>query len=496
MLLPKVLLAAACFGVATLSAAAEPQALHRHRDYVLGTSFDLVVMAESEAIADRAESAILAEINRLNSVLSNYDGGSEISQLNTKPEAHVSPDLMRVLSACESFRERSGDAVSCRIGEVIAIWNAAEKEGVIPDRANLRLISGQAKRVDVILDDASKTVMRPEPVVFRTDALAKGYIIDKALEAGRKAAPGASGILVNIGGDQRAWGQGPHDGKWRTGISSFSSNAGPGTGVAPVLAFANGALATSGTGPRDLVIGTEHFGHIISPADGWPVAGKLRASVYAEDAMTADALATALMVMNISDGVAMIETLDNTEASITAEDGRVYNTSGWTALEDTVAATGSGDAAPPWPDGYQLTVDLEIPDLKVARYERPYVAAWIADTDRNLIRILMLSGDEPRWMEENYYWYRRFGRNAGSLVDAMSGPTRKPGVYTLVWDGLNDDGSPVPPGDYVLHVEAAREHGDHQHDSIDLALSAGAFTKEIPPGAELGTVRVRFGGSQ
>ncbi len=489
MLFPKTLFAAACLGAVTLTAVAEQKAYNRHRDHVLGTSFDLVVMAEKEKVADQAEAAALEEITRLNALLSNYDPDSEVSQLNTKPAAKVSADLMRVLTICESFRERSIDAVSCRIGEAISIWNAAEKQDAIPDRANLRLVSGQAKRVEVDLDQVKETVTRPEPVVFRTDALAKGYIIDMALEAARKVAPGAKGILLNIGGDQRAWGQGPHDGKWRTGISSFSATAAPG----PVLSFAAGALATSGTGPRDRIIDGQHFGHIISPVDGWPVSGKLRVSVYAKDAMTADALATALMVMNISDAISMIEGMEGVEASVVADDGRIYSSSGWTVLEDTAPGAPSDGAVPVWPEGYQLTIDLEIPDLKVAKYERPYIAAWIADADRNLIRILMLSGDESRWMEENYYWFRRFGRKAGSLVDAMSGPTRRPGVYTLVWDGRDDDGNAVPPGDYILHVEAAREHGDHQHESLDLPLSTGAFTKDIPAGAELGKVQIRFG---
>ncbi|MEZ5986095.1 MAG: DUF2271 domain-containing protein [Hyphomonas sp.] len=490
MLFPKALLAVVLSGGTALAAAAEVKTYNRHRDHVLGTSFDLVVVAESEVDADQAEAAMLEEIARLNALLSNYDVSSEISRLNTKPEAKVSEELMQVLSTCEAFREQSNDAISCRIGEVVSIWNAAEKNDESPDRANLRLVSGQAKRVDVVLNKAAGTVLRPEPVVFRTDALAKGYIIDKALEAGRKAVPEARGMLLNIGGDLRAWGGGPHDGEWRTGINNFSGSV---ASAGSVLSFSEGALATSGTGPRDRIIGGEHFGHIISPADGWPTAGKLRASVYATDAMTADALATALMVMNISDAISMIEGMDGVEASVTADDGRVYSSSGWAALEHSGTAPGTGRAKPAWSGGYQLTIDLEIPEIKAAKYERPYVAAWIADADRNLIRILMLAGDKPRWMEENYYWFRRFGRKAGSLVDAMSGPTRRPGVYTLVWDGLDDDGNAVPPGDYILHVEAAREHGEHQHESLDLPLAAGAFTQDIPAGAELGTVHVRFG---
>jgi len=477
-------------GLAALSATAEPSVYNRHRDHVLGTSLNLVVVAGTEAEADRAEAAVLGEIERLSAILSTYDPGSEVSKLNAASKVKVSPDLVRVLTSCESFRQSSGNAMSCRIGKALTIWDKAEKQGKVPDRADLRLVSGQAGRADVAIDPASGSVTRPEAVQFRIDALAKGYIIDKALRAGRDAAPGADGLLLNIGGDQLAWGRGPHNGKWRTGISTFSADA-AGIGV-PVLAYSAGALATSGPGPRDRVIDGQHFGHIVSPADGWPVSGKQRASVYARDAMTADALATALMVMDISDGIALAEGLKGVEALIRADDGRTYQTSGWQALQEPAAKLAAAKA-PPWPKGYSLAVDLEIPDLRVAKYERPYVAAWIADTDGKLVRILMLAGDEPRWMEENYYWFRRFGRKAGSLVDAMSGPTRRPGRYTLVWDGLDHDGNAAGPGTHILHVEAAREHGEHQHESIELEFGTGAFTKAAEPGAELGRIAVRFG---
>ena len=477
-----------CLG--TASAFADSSVYHRHNDYILGTSFDLVVVADSEQVADKAEAAMLDEINRLSGILSTYDPGSEISRLNSEGRTTVSSELSSVLQRCESFRQETSNALSCRIGKVLALWREAEDKGVAPDRSALRLAAGQARRADVVI--GADAVSRPDAVRFTVDALAKGYIIDQALAAGRAATPSATGLLLNIGGDQLVWGKGPHDGVWRTGISSFSAKE---TSGKAILSYSAGALATSGTGPRDRVIAGERYGHIISPADGWPVAGKQRASVYAPDAVTADAMATALMVMDISDGLAFVEGLKGVEASILAEDGRIYETSGWEELKLS-APQFSAKANAAWPDGYKLVVDLEIPDLDVPKYERPYVAAWIADPKRNLIRILMLAGDEPRWMEENYYWFHRFGRKAGSLVDAMSGPTRRPGSYTLVWDGLTDDGKAVPPGSYILHVEAAREHGDHQHESLEFELPGDAFSKSVPAGAELGTISVSFGKPQ
>lgn len=461
------------------SASAEP--FRRHHDHVLGTSFDLVVVAERAETADAVEAAILEEIDRLSPILNTYDPASEISRLNATGAAEVSPELIQVISACEAFREQTGDGLSCRIGAIVAAWNAAEETGTPPSRIDMRLLAGQIRRAEIVIDESHIT--RPDSIVFDTNSLAKGYIIDAALEAARAAVPEADGILLDIGGDLKAWGEAPHADGWTVGIEIPAGETS--------LSVAGGAIATSGRGPRDRMIGGQAYGHILSPYNGWAVTGAMSASVHAGDAMTADALATALMAMPLDRGLALVERLEGVEASIIAEDGRAYSSTGWANLI-VGDMSETAQEAPAWPPGYTFTVDLEIPEFDIAGYERPYIAVWLADHDRTLVRILMLAGDDSRWMEENYFWYRRFGRKAGSLVNALSGPTRRPGEYTLDWDGLDHDGAPVPPGDYVLHLEAAREHGGHQHESIELTLGEAAFIHEVPAGEELGQISVRF----
>lgn len=487
----RLLLVALALSLASaLPGSAEGETFRRHRDHVLGTSFDLVVVAETADTADAVETAILEEVDRLSAILNTYDESSEISRLNAVEATDISPELFHVISACEAFREQTGNALSCRIGGIVAAWSEAEQTGTPPSRIDMRLLAGQIRRADIALDEETGHVARPDGVIFDTNALAKGFIIDAALEVAKQAVPEAEGILLDIGGDLRAWGEGPQEGGWHVGIEVPAGEAGTGE---TSLILTKGSIATSGRGPRDRVIAGQAYGHVLSPFNGWAITGAIAASVHAEDAMTADALATALMAMPLDRGLDLVESLPGVESSVIAEDGRAYSSSGWANLIDG-AVSDSSLAGPAWPTGYTFKVDLEIPEMDVADYERPYIAVWIADPDRNLVRILMLAGDDSRWMEENYYWFRRFGRKAGSLVDALSGPTRRPGEYTLEWDGFDHDGAPVPPGEYVLHLEAAREHGGHQHESIEMTLGEIAFTHELPGGEELGRISARFAG--
>jgi len=487
-----IVVAASCVLALLGSGEASAEVFHRHHDYVLGTSLDVIVVTDDAASADAAEAAALAQIMRLDAVFSTYVDDSELMQLNEASSAVVSPELFNVLSTCEDWRLRTDGALSCRVAPLMQAWRAAEESQDEPNRSDMWRLAGRLRRAAVVLDADTKQVTRPDPVTFDANALAKGFIIDAALAAARDAAPGVRGVLIDIGGDLRAWGEAPDPSGWRVGVAGPGANA---DNAAPdvVLDIADRAVASSGRGPRDRMIDGRSYGHVISPSDGWPVDNVAAATVVAPDAMTADALATAFMVMPLRASLDLAASMEGVEARIVAADDRRYETAGWTALVVGTSSEGGDADASAWPDGFALQVDYVIPDGDAADAENPYVAIWITDADRNLVRVLQLLGVRSRWMEENYIWHRRYGRKVGSLVDAVARPTRRPGAYSVVWDGQDDDGAPTPLGRYILHVEAAREHGAHQYATLDISVVDDSFGAVIAAGEELGVVVVSYG---
>ncbi|HEX2762098.1 MAG TPA: DUF2271 domain-containing protein, partial [Rhizomicrobium sp.] len=146
-----------------------------------------------------------------------------------------------------------------------------------------------------------------------------------------------------------------------------------------------------------------------------------------------------------------------------------------------------------WPAGFGLNIEYEVPKISAGTYHNPYVAMWITSEDRQLVRTLLVLGKETRWREENYIYWRRFGRNDARLVDSVSRPTRAPGTYTLKWDGLDDAGKPAPQGKYVLNIEASREKGGHSVQRLELTLDADGTVVEAKPDGEVGKVRATYG---
>jgi thiamine biosynthesis lipoprotein len=480
----RLLLSGASLAGLTLPApvlAAETAVWRAHADPVLGTSFDMTVHGTSESEASFAFTAARAEIARLDTILSAWRPTGELSVLNSKTSHQASPDLFAVLNACETWRARTDGAFNGGLGKVEALWAHA---ATAPDEAALCAAAKAASPLN--LDAATRTVVRPEGVQVAPDGLAKGYILDQALAAARRAAPCAAGMLIDIGGDMVCFGTATGGHPWTVGIADPARQA---DNAPPALAvrLTNKALAVSGPGQRDRLVDGVARSHLLDPVTGQPAA-RQQTAVIAARAIDADAVATALAVLPPKHALALAERLPGVEAAIFLSSGPILTTSGWKAY----AADDVCQAPAPLPTGFKVEISYEAPKIDVANYKHPFVIIWVTDAEKNPIRTLMVSATKKNWIDNLYVWWRRYGRQDPSLFNANLKPTRAPGKYTVEWDGADATGKRVPQGQYVIHIEAAREHGGHAYQEIPVTLGAKPLNAAEPGKDELGAAQVRY----
>ncbi|WP_267433908.1 DUF2271 domain-containing protein [Sphingomonas sp. GM_Shp_1] len=147
--------------------------------------------------------------------------------------------------------------------------------------------------------------------------------------------------------------------------------------------------------------------------------------------------------------------------------------------------------AVPTAAGAASTVSVTIPRLNVAEYHRPYVAGWLEPAGGGPARTLFVwydvrkAGAEPgtKWLADLRSWWRKGGRGLTLPANGVSGATRPPGTYRIALPAN------LPAGQYVLHVEAARETGGRELVSIPLKAPAG--TGSATGSTELGSVTIR-----
>jgi thiamine biosynthesis lipoprotein len=474
------LLAGAAVLPLTAPIAAQAQAFRYHYDHVLGTSLDLVAVAGSEPSALIAASAARQEIERLDGLLSAWRPDGELARLNATPSAsaRVSPELFEVLQRCEQWRGATDGAFDCRLGNVLESW----RSGQAVNRASLR---AALARDAIGLNAKGRLVSRPDGARLSVDGMAKGYVIDAALAAARKASPDLKGLMVDIGGDLRCWGQAPQTDGWRVGLAhgGDADNATP----AQSVRLSEGAVAVSGRGARDLRPGVTH---VLDPATGCPASGAQHAVVKAKTAADADALATAFMVMPPQKAIAMADRMDGVEAQVIDDRGMRHVSAGWSDLVDRSPRPGLIRAAA---GDLGLDAAYTVPKIDAVPYHAPYVVMWVTDANHKMVRTLLALGVKDHWAAENFVWWKRYGRLEPQVFDTIARPTRLPGHYTAHWDGKDEGGKPVAPGHYILHIEAAREKGGHTYQSVDVDLTGTGGAKSLPAKDEMGAVDIKFG---
>ncbi len=310
-----------------------------HHENVLGTSLELHVDADGAQAARRAEAVVLAEIDRLATISSTYDPGSEVSgflRASSATPYPVSPELAELLGACEFWRETTDGAFHPGVEAVTRIWKASAARGSAPTAAELAAIVDRLAGPSWELDPAQRTAVRLDNLPFSLNAVAKGFIVDRAALAATERVEGVTGLVLSIGGDLRACGRA----RQLVGIADPRS---PALNAPPieVVELQDRALATSGHYERGFEIGGVRYSHVIDPRSGRPVATNVHsASVIAREAAQADALATILLVLPPDEGVELVRGFADTECSLVLDDGELVASPGWSGF--LVSADGDG----------------------------------------------------------------------------------------------------------------------------------------------------------
>jgi thiamine biosynthesis lipoprotein len=292
---------------------------------LLGTVVEVRVLAGSRQLAEAVDRVVVGEVDRLERVFSVFDETSELCRWRRGETHAMSAEFAQVLSAASEWMDRSGGRFNPLVGELTAMWLQAESDGVTPSQEAAGAAAAMIRAPRFVIEHGSP-VMTGDCSALNLNAMAKGFIVDRALDAA--ASCGAGSVCVNAGGDLAHRGEGTV----RAGIENPHrpyDNEPPVT----VIEVSNAALATSGDARRGFRVGPDWFGHVIDPRTGWPVDRIASMSVVAPDAMTADVVATVAGVRSPTQAITYLEQLDGVEGLVIDADGQRVATTGWASRE-------------------------------------------------------------------------------------------------------------------------------------------------------------------
>jgi thiamine biosynthesis lipoprotein len=299
---------------AVLCAGCEQRDVRRARSReIMGTFATITAVAGDAQTASAAVEAGYQQFELVNRLMSDYATDSEIGRLNSSPPGAagpVSPETFACLIAAAEIEEASCGAFSCTCRPLVQLWKSAARNGRLPTAEELADARALIGARHLFLEEPARLVgRRLDGVQVDLGGIAKGYALDLGAQAMRRA--GAKGGLLDLGGGILVFGRHDEGEPWRVGVRHPFQD-----GVIAVLRLEDRAVATSGLQQRFYEVGGRRYSHIIDPRTGWPAEHAACVTVVAEDGLTSDAWATALNVLTVQEGKALLDRPDGPRVEV------------------------------------------------------------------------------------------------------------------------------------------------------------------------------------
>ena len=302
---------------------------------IFGTNYHITYRDPSTGVNKAIiEGEVTQRLNTLDYIFSTYKKDSELSQFNQLPETAfqpkspvikgdhladhrsnntnisssimVSSEFIEVLSLSQKIYQQSNQAFNPAIGPLVNLWGFGPKLSTdnFKSQPSSDLIQQALTAIDFSsVKNHERQLYKTSNVYIDFSAVAKGYAVDQL--AALLKSHNIEHFMIEIGGELVTSGVNPKGNAWRIGVEKPTGLVGE---ISDVLNLHNAAVATSGDYRNYFDIDGQRYSHTIDPRTGYPVNHALASvTVIAESSASADAWATAFMVLGEKDGVQLAE---------------------------------------------------------------------------------------------------------------------------------------------------------------------------------------------
>ena len=278
--------------------------------------YTVVVAHHPDSITPKQlQQQVGSTLERVNQLMSTYLPDSDVSRFNASKSTEfvaVDRETVEVVSRAIQISQQTNDAFDITVGPAVNLWKFG------PEKDSLESLPSDdaLEQVAKVIGHQKLEVRADPPAIRKTEpglkidlsAIAKGYAVDRVAKALDES--GCEQFMIEVGGEVFVRGQRAGGGPWQIGVeqpdTSDAANkvtVGSAREVYQVASISDKALATSGDYRNYFEFQGKRFSHTIDPKTCRPVEhGLATACVIADDCMTADALATAVVVLGPDEG--------------------------------------------------------------------------------------------------------------------------------------------------------------------------------------------------
>jgi FAD:protein FMN transferase len=294
----------------------------------MGSEIQLTAWTADEKGADAAFETVFREMDRLDGLMSNWQPGSDIEQLNAAAGEHPVPISTAVRDVLETARQISdwtSGTFDVTFGVLSGLWkfDYQNKDDTVPNRKEvlqrLPLINYRDLEVN---EHAGTAFLKRKGMRANLGGIGKGYAVDRAAAILRES--GFRDFMVQFGGDMYLSGH-RGDRPWRVGIRD---PRGPADRIFAKLDLSDSTFSTSGDYERFFIKDGRRYHHIIDPRTGEPATACRSVTIVTDRAVIADGISKGIFILGPEAGMALIEHVPHVEGVIVTNKNQVLVSKG------------------------------------------------------------------------------------------------------------------------------------------------------------------------
>ena len=293
----------------------------------MGTIVSITTFNPSKDHAEESIALAFEEIERLTKIMSRFDSDSPVALLNRDGFCNnVPPELSFVIKKSLQYHQISNGFFDITVKPVLDILAQSfkNKKKVIQSKEKIAELL-ELVNAELISLHGNGMSFKKDGMGITLDGIAKGFIVDKAIETLMKQ--GIKHALINAGGDIRTIGDKGNNRPWKIAIEDPLKKK----NYPDIVAITNRSIATSGN--YEVFFDKEKiFHHIVNPKTGLSPLINASVSVQAPTAIEADALSTTLFTLDPVQGTRLINSIFSCQSLIITRNRQKIKSSNWQSM--------------------------------------------------------------------------------------------------------------------------------------------------------------------
>ncbi|MCJ7554306.1 MAG: FAD:protein FMN transferase [Ignavibacteriaceae bacterium] len=286
---------------------------------LLGTVVDIQVRDYDEQKVHDAIKKAFAEVKRIDDLFTTYNEESPVWKLNHSSDSIITVDeeIYDLMVLCDSLWRISEGSFDVAIESLIHAWGFDDKSPELPADEEIKSALNEScwDKIRLLVE---RRFHRTGKTGLNFGAIAKGYAVDRAIEILKQAK--IKEALVNAGGEIKSIGN-----DWVIGVRHPREI----NSIIKSIKLKGMSAATSGDYENYFEKNDVRYHHILDPKTGYPSKGLQSVTIIHKHNTFADGLATAVFVMGTNKGIELIEELNDTEAMVIDDQGKIFYSSGF-----------------------------------------------------------------------------------------------------------------------------------------------------------------------